>query len=230
MYNKMNLDMKPETEEEKALIQRIEKIESSEEVKAFICNIKSVTENLGAKDFSFRVKGKKSALRTFRIKGTSNIDDMTDLCGMRVITDCDEDSFGVAKKIKEMLQSDYMEEYNLIGTANRPSEIVEAKKNVRPLSLNILSQKRFSDIDEVVPIEIVIQDKCSFLAIESTYYSLYKNDEIDPDERKKLLKCMNPIMMLRAQIDMGNRGQTSSSLEEEFNNLLFTQSRYLGRT
>ena len=167
------------------------------------------------------------------------LEDIHDLFGVLVVVDDKKDIARVANIIKKDLK-DY-EEYNLLTERDWIEQKEERKKKNNQENLNISMYDKIladlkkiiantetlervlpplSDIivakipmgDKEIPVEFRIQDKNGFQVIEAYYFTLYKNDELDPKMKGPLLFLVLQLLNRKNQLDTN---ENLSQLERE---------------
>lgn len=216
--NNMRADLKVETTQERQLINRLEEIRTSNELQSFLVQIKSEIEALGVSHFIARIKKNGSAIRKYRVGKYKDIKQVDDLFGIMIITDDIRQVYQVAEKVKKLL--------------NQPEELdlndQTESRGVPPLSYILKSKMSFKDVNEDVPVEVRIQEKTRFIAIETLYYSVYKNDMLAEDKKWRLLDVMQKIMKRQAQIEGGKCDtETIQKLKWEITQILNNNSEIL---
>lgn len=245
MINKMNRSMVAKTPEEKKMENLLKEAENSEELKIYAENLRKKLSKIGIAFYSYRVKKVHSAVRSFRIAHYKKLEDIHDLFGVLVVVEDPKDIAKVANIIKKDLK-DY-KEYNLLTEKNWIEQKEERKKNNTSEVLNISMYDKIladlkkiiansenlervlpplSDIivakipmgDKEIPVEFRIQDKNGFQVIEAYYFTLYKNDEIDPKMKGPLLFLTLQLLNRKNQLD-NNKNLSEAEREELINQI-----------
>lgn len=179
------------TEDEKQILENIEKAKKSEQLKSFMLCIKSLMQTeSNIISYAQRLKRPESLLRTIRIKGKDNA---RDFVGMLFIVENKNDIYTIVEKIRGKIEN--AEYFDLIGDLGKPPH-----KTV-PLSYTILTNLYLKDVGVEVPIEIRIHDKEGIIATESAH-CIYKNDTIsNVEERFGLSGEMLELFKIRSSID-----------------------------
>lgn len=228
MINKMNRSMVAKSPEEKKMESLLNEARDSEDLKNYAENLRKELSKIDIAFYSYRVKKVHSAVRSFRIAHYQKLEDIHDLFGVLVVVDDKKDIEKVANIIKKDLK-DY-EEYNLL-TEREWIEQKEDRKNknneensnicmydkiladLKKIIANTETLERvlppLSDIiiakipmgDKQIPVEFRIQDKNGFQIIESYYFTLYKNDELDPKMKGPLLFLALQLLNRKNQLD-----------------------------
>lgn len=234
MINKMNRSMVAETPEEKKMEDLLKEARKSQELVDFAEELKAELEDIPFAFYSYRVKKVHSAIRSFRISKYEHLEDMHDLFGVLVVVEDEKDIAEVARRIKMQLTEDY-QEYDLL-TERDWIEQKEARKEsakdgvelynkiLRDLKRIIANTENLekvlpplSDIiishipmgDKKIPVEFRIQSKNGFQVIESYYFTVYKNDELDPKMKGPLLFLALQLLNRKVRLD------TAEDLTEE---------------
>ena len=235
MINKMNRSMVAKSPEEKKMESLLNEARDSEDLKNYAENLRKELSKIDIAFYSYRVKKVHSAVRSFRIAHYQKLEDIHDLFGILVVVDDKKDIDKVANVIKKDLK-DY-EEYNLLTEREWIEQKEERKKKNNQENLNISMYDKIladlkkiiantetlervlpplSDIiiakipmgDKRIPVEFRIQDKNGFQIIEAYYFTLYKNDELDP-------KIKGPLLFLALQLlNRKNKLDTNKNLSQ----------------
>lgn len=91
------------THEEERLLERIRAIKKSPEVQELVRRLASYSENLGIPEFKFRIKQEESALKKFRDKQYTSVDQMGDIVGIMFVTEDEEQLYAVADIMKTVI-------------------------------------------------------------------------------------------------------------------------------
>lgn len=245
MINKMNRSMVAKSPEEKKMESLLNEARDSEDLKNYAENLRKELSKIDIAFYSYRVKKVHSAVRSFRIAHYQKLEDIHDLFGVLVVVDDKKDIEKVANIIKKDLK-DY-EEYNLL-TEREWIEQKEDRKNknneensnicmydkiladLKKIIANTETLERvlppLSDIiiakipmgDKQIPVEFRIQDKNGFQIIESYYFTLYKNDELDPKMKGPLLFLALQLLNRKNQLDT-NKNLSQIEREELINQI-----------
>lgn len=232
--------MVAETPEEKKIEKLLEEARKSKEIIEFAEEIREELEGIEIPFYSYRVKKVHSAIRSFRIAKFEKLEDLHDLFGILAVVEEEEDIPEVARRIRNKLQ-DY-QEYDLL-TEKDWMEQKEARKKEKfeevaegyqkiladlkrvmahtenlervlpPLSYVIVSHIPMGD--KMLPVEIRIQSKAGFHIIESSYFTLYKNDELDPKTKGHLLFVTQQLLSRKERLD------TKKLTQQEKNKLFY---------
>ena len=212
MQSLMRRDFVAENYKEELLCDRLEQINNSKDVKLFIKRIEG-TINKDIKVFAYRIKDFKSAIRTFRLTEYENIEKMYDLLGFLYVVENEIEINKLEKKLRKKINENNIavfnllkeKEYdskNLINNDTKNKTYIEAtldyfnkliympenfKLLLPPFTYNLIFKKKFKDLDFNVPIEIRIQTKEDFIALESYYYTVHKNDTISKEKKIPLI-------------------------------------------
>ena len=236
MINKMNRSMVAKSPEEKKMESLLNEARDSEDLKIYAEDLRKKLSKIDIAFYSYRVKKVHSAVRSFRIAHYQKLEDIHDLFGVLVVVEDKKDIFKVANTIKKNLKS--YEEYNLLTEKNWIEQKEERKKKNNQEKINIsMYDKILSDLkkiiantetlervlpplsdiivakipmgDKEIPVEFRIQDKNSFQIIESYYFTLYKNDELDPKMKGPL------VLQLLNRKNQLDTNENLSQLERE---------------
>ena len=243
MINKMNRSMVATSLEEKKMENLLNEARNSEDLKNYAENLRKELSKIDIAFYSYRVKKVHSAVRSFRIAHYQKLEDIHDLFGVLVVVNNKQDIAKVANIIKKNLK-DY-DEYNLLTERDWIEQKEERKNNKKELNISmyekILTDLKkiiantetlervlppLSDIivakipmgDKEIPVEFRIQDKDGFQVIEAYYFTLYKNDEIDPKVKGPLLFLALQLLNRKNQLDT-NEKLTQLEREELINQI-----------
>lgn len=185
MITKMNLDIIPETQEEKDIEKFLLVLQKSTEVKEFIQSMEMLANKNNVFKFRARVKDVNSAIRTYRIKKV-NVDNVHDFVGISFITNNEREIYPIVEYLKSKLLN--AEHLDFVQEEYIYSPLIYTKY-VPPLAYSILAKEPLIPNERKVPIEIRISSKEAFISEQSAYYSVYKNDTIKmPIEEKNHLR------------------------------------------
>lgn len=245
MVNKMNRSMVAETPEEKKMEALLNEARNSEEIVRFAENLKEDLKCVSPIFYSYRVKKVHSAVRSFRIAKYTKLESMHDLFGILIVVENKNDIRAVAQIIKQRL-TDYLE-YNLLNEKdwleqkeekNRKDldyrsdmEIYERmlmnlkrimahtenlEKVLPPLSYIIASKIKMGDKE--IPVEFRIQSKNGFQVLEASYFTVYKNDELNANSKGPLLFLIQQILNRKVELDT-NKNLSKVEREELLNQI-----------
>lgn len=245
MINKMNRSMVAKSPEEKKMENLLKEARESDELKNYAENLRKELSKIDIAFYSYRVKKVHSAVRSFRIAHYQKLEDIHDLFGVLVVVEDKKDIAKVANIIKKNLK-DY-EEYNLLTEKEWIEQKEERKKQDNKEEKNISMYDKIladlkkiiantetlervlpplSDIivakipmgDKEIPVEFRIQDKNGFQIIEAYYFTLYKNDELDPKMKGPLLFLVLQLLNRKNQLDT-NKNLNKFEREELVNQI-----------
>lgn len=245
MINKMNRSMVAKSPEEKKMENLLKEARESDELKNYAENLRKELSKIDIAFYSYRVKKVHSAVRSFRIAHYQKLEDIHDLFGVLVVVEDKKDIAKVANIIKKNLK-DY-EEYNLLTEKDwieqkegRKKQDNKEEKNISMYDKILADLKKIiantetlervlpplSDIivakipmgDKEIPVEFRIQDKNGFQIIEAYYFTLYKNDELDPKMKGPLLFLVLQLLNRKNQLDT-NKNLSISEREELINQI-----------
>ena len=231
--------------EEKKMENLLKEARESDELKNYAENLRKELSKIDIAFYSYRVKKVHSAVRSFRIAHYQKLEDIHDLFGVLVVVEDKKDIAKVANIIKKNLK-DY-EEYNLLTEKEWIEQKEERKKQDNQEEKNISMYDKIladlkkiiantetlervlpplSDIivakipmgDKEIPVEFRIQDKNGFQVIEAYYFTLYKNDEIDPKMKGPLLFLVLQLLNRKNQLDT-NKNLNKFEREELVNQI-----------
>ena len=231
--------------EEKKMENLLKEARESDELKNYAENLRKELSKIDIAFYSYRVKKVHSAVRSFRIAHYQKLEDIHDLFGVLVVVEDKKDTAKVANIIKKNLK-DY-EEYNLLTEKDWIEQKEERKKQDNQEEKNISMYDKIladlkkiiantetlervlpplSDIivakipmgDKEIPVEFRIQDKNGFQIIEAYYFTLYKNDEIDPKMKGPLLFLVLQLLNRKNQLDT-NKNLNKFEREELVNQI-----------
>lgn len=245
MVNKMNRSMVAETPEEKKMEALLNEARNSEEIVKFAENLKEDLKCVSPIFYSYRVKKVHSAVRSFRIAKYTKLESMHDLFGILIVVENKKDIRAVAQIIKQRL-TDYTE-YNLLNEKDwleqkeekdrkdldyrSDMEIYERmlmnlkrimahtenlEKVLPPLSYIIASKIKMGDKE--IPVEFRIQSKNGFQVLEASYFTVYKNDELNANSKGPLLFLIQQILNRKVELDT-NKNLTKLEREELLNQI-----------
>ncbi len=214
--------MVAESPEEKKIQNLLEEAGKSQELVDFAEQLKDELAGIQMPFYSYRVKKVHSAIRTFRLAGHHSWKDVQDLFGVLIVTESEKDIPMVAEKIRKKL-TEYTE-YDLIterdwiaqkearerGKRLGCNELLEQlkcifanienlEKVLPPYSHLILSHLSFGD--KTIPVEFRIQSKTGFQIVEAGYFTLYKNDEVNPKIKAPLLFVEQQLLSRKIKLD-----------------------------
>lgn len=245
MINKMNRSMVAKSPEEKKMENLLKEARESDELKNYAENLRKELSKIDIAFYSYRVKKVHSAVRSFRIAHYQKLEDIHDLFGVLVVVEDRKDITKVANIIKKNLK-DY-EEYNLLTEKDwieqkeeRKNQDNKEEKNISMYDKILADLKKIiantetlervlpplSDIivakipmgDKEIPVEFRIQDKNGFQIIEAYYFTLYKNDELDPKMKGPLLFLVLQLLNRKNQLDT-NKNLNKFEREELVNQI-----------
>lgn len=231
--------------EEKKMENLLKEARESDELKNYAENLRKELSKIDIAFYSYRVKKVHSAVRSFRIAHYQKLEDIHDLFGVLVVVEDRKDITKVANIIKKNLK-DY-EEYNLLTEKEWIEQKEERKKQDNQEEKNISMYDKIladlkkiiantetlervlpplSDIivakipmgDKEIPVEFRIQDKNGFQIIEAYYFTLYKNDELDPKMKGPLLFLVLQLLNRKNQLDT-NKNLNKFEREELVNQI-----------
>lgn len=231
--------------EEKKMENLLKEARESDELKNYAENLRKELSKIDIAFYSYRVKKVHSAVRSFRIAHYQKLEDIHDLFGVLVVVEDKKDIAKVANIIKKNLK-DY-EEYNLLTEKEWIEQKEERKKQDNQEEKNISMYDKIladlkkiiantetlervlpplSDIivakipmgDKEIPVEFRIQDKNGFQIIEAYYFTLYKNDELDPKMKGPLLFLVLQLLNRKNQLDT-NKNLNKFEREELVNQI-----------
>lgn len=231
--------------EEKKMENLLKEARESDELKNYAENLRKELSKIDIAFYSYRVKKVHSAVRSFRIAHYQKLEDIHDLFGVLVVVEDKKDIAKVANIIKKNLK-DY-EEYNLLTEKDWIEQKEERKKQDNQEEKNISMYDKIladlkkiiantetlervlpplSDIivakipmgDKEIPVEFRIQDKNGFQIIEAYYFTLYKNDELDPKMKGPLLFLVLQLLNRKNQLDT-NKNLNKFEREELVNQI-----------
>lgn len=245
MINKMNRSMVAETPEEKKMESLLNEARNSKEIVNFAEELKNDLEDISPIFYSYRVKKVHSAIRSFRIAKYTKLESMHDLFGVLIVVEDKKDIKNVVKIIKKRLDS--YAEYNLLNEKdwleqkeekNKPDidyknniEIYERmlinlkrimahsenlEKVLPPLSYIITSKIKMGDKE--IPVEFRIQSKNGFQILEASYFTVYKNDELNANTKGPILFLIQQILNRKVELDT-NKNLNKLEKEELINQI-----------
>lgn len=229
MINKMNRNMLPETPLEIEIENLLREARRSKELINFAEELREDIKEIEAPFYSYRVKKVHSAIRTFRIANHQKIEDLHDLFGILIVVENEKDIKKVAQKIIKKLEEPYLQ-YNLLKERDwieqkEASDEIEQdlkegheqiladlkrvfsntenlEKVLPPFSYIITSNLKMEN--RTIPVEFRIQSKTGFHIVESAYFTIYKNDEVDPKIKAPILFITHQLINRKIKIDTNN--------------------------
>lgn len=226
MINKMDRSMVPETPMEIEIENVLREARRSKVLVNFAESIKKELKEINIPFYSYRVKKVHSAIRTFRLAKHEKVEDLQDLFGILIVVEKEKDIKKVVKKIRSRLEGKY-QEYNLLKERDwiEQKEITDEaedeekegheliladlkrvfsntenlEKVLPPFSYIITSKIKMENC--TIPIEIRIHSKVGFQIVESAYFTIYKNDEVDPKIKAPLIFIAHQLMSRKIKMD-----------------------------
>ena len=194
--------MVAESPEEKKIQNLLEEAGKSQELVDFAEQLKDELAGIQMPFYSYRVKKVHSAIRTFRLAGHHSWKDIQDLFGVLIVTESEKDIPMVAEKIRKKL-TEYTE-YDLITERDWIAQ-KEARERGKRLGCNELLEQlkcifaNIENLEKVLPpySHLIL----SHLSVEAGYFTLYKNDEVNPKIKAPLLFVEQQLLSRKIKLD-----------------------------
>lgn len=211
----MDLDVQAETEEEKAIASYLTQLHTSAEIKSFMDKMQNYAEKHNIFKYKARIKDVKSAIRTYRINHKS-LSDVSDYIGFTFIVNTEDEIHPIVEYLHTQLSNvtdiDFLAEDSVYSP-------LTWMKWVPPLTYNLFAKEKLISNIEPVPIEIRICSKEGFIAEQSAYYSVHKNDHTGLEIKvKQNLKDVTQHLTYKLAI-IGNRNLSENEMNQEIREL-----------
>lgn len=211
----MDLDVQAETEEEKAIASYLTQLHISEEVKSFMDKMQNYAEKNNIFKYKARIKDVKSAIRTYRINHRS-LSDVSDYIGFTFIVNTETEIQPIVEylhtQLSDVTDIDFLAEDSVYSP-------LTWMKWVPPLTYNLFAKEELIPNIQPVPIEIRICSKEGFVAEQSAYYSVHKNDHTGLEVKvKQNLKDVTQHLTYKLAI-IGNRNLSENEMKQEIREL-----------
>ena len=211
----MDLDVQAETEEEKAIASYLTQLHTSAEVKSFMDEMQNYAEKHNIFKYKARIKDVKSAIRTYRINHKS-LSDVSDYIGFTFIVNIEAEIQPIVEYLHTQLSN--ANDINFLAEDSVYSPLTWMKW-VPPLTYNLFAKEELIPNIEPVPIEIRICSKEGFVAEQSAYYSVHKNDHTGLEIKvKQNLKDVTQHLTYKLAI-IGNRNLSENEMKQEIREL-----------
>lgn len=201
------------TSEEKRLLDKIRAIRESKKVAELISKVNAYSENLGIPKFKSRIKEEASALKKFREKEYTDADRLGDICGMMFITEDESQIYEAVEYMERILTGQSLEEDDYVK---------KPKAGYRSFHMNA-QMLDVEDLDGVMlPMEIQIKTRSMSIAQDTVHDSIYKNPNLEKNERDALSAALFPIFERCAEMDRllaQGREEDASKVQEEIDAL-----------
>lgn len=211
----MDLDVQAETEEEKAIASYLTQLHTSAEVKSFMDEMQNYAEKHNIFKYKARIKDVKSAIRTYRINHKS-LSDVSDYIGFTFIVNTEAEIQPIVEYLHTQLSN--VNDIDFLAEDSVYSPLTWMKW-VPPLTYNLFAKEELIPNIEPVPIEIRICSKEGFVAEQSAYYSVHKNDHTGLEIKvKQNLKDVTQHLTYKLAI-IGNRNLSENEMKQEIREL-----------
>ena len=211
----IDLNVQAETEEEKAIASYLTQLHTSAEVKSFMDDMQNYAEKHNIFKYKARIKDIKSAIRTYRINHKS-LSDVSDYIGFTFIVNTEAEIHPIVKYLHTQLSNvndiDFLAEDSIYSP-------LTWMKWVPPLTYNLFAKEELIPNLKPVHMEIRICSKEGFIAEQSAYYSIHKNDHTGLETKvKQNLKDVTQHLAYKLAI-IGNRNLSENEMKEEIREL-----------
>lgn len=211
----IDLDVQAETEEEKAIASYLTQLHTSAEVKTFMDKMQNYAEKHNIFKYKARIKDVKSAIRTYRINHKS-LSEVSDYIGFTFIVNTEDEIQPIVEYLHTQLSN--ANDINFLAEDSVYSPLTWMKW-VPPLTYNLFAKEELIPNIEPVPIEIRICSKEGFVAEQSAYYSVHKNDHTGLEIKvKQNLKDVTQHLTYKLAI-IGNRNLSENEMKQEIREL-----------
>ena len=211
----IDLDVQAETEEEKAIASYLTQLHTSAEVKTFMDKMQNYAEKHNIFKYKARIKDVKSAIRTYRINHKS-LSEVSDYIGFSFIVNTEDEIQPIVEYLHTQLSN--ANDINFLAEDSVYSPLTWMKW-VPPLTYNLFAKEELIPNIEPVPIEIRICSKEGFVAEQSAYYSVHKNDHTGLEIKvKQNLKDVTQHLTYKLAI-IGNRNLSENEMKQEIREL-----------
>lgn len=211
----IELDVQAETEEEKAIASYLTQLHTSAEVKSFMDEMQNYAEKHNIFKYKARIKDVKSAIRTYRINHKS-LSEVSDYIGFTFIVNTEDDIQPIVEYLHTQLSN--VNDIDFLAEDSVYSPLTWMKW-VPPLTYNLFAKEELIPNIEPVPIEIRICSKEGFVAEQSAYYSVHKNDHTGLEIKvKQNLKDVTQHLTYKLAI-IGNRNLSENEMNHEIREL-----------
>ena len=211
----MDLDVQAKTEKEKAIASYLTQLHTSAEVKSFMDKMQNYAEKNNIFKYKARIKDVKSAIRTYRINHKS-LSDVSDYIGFTFIVNTETEIQPIVEylhtQLSDVTDIDFLAEDSVYSP-------LTWMKWVPPLTYNLFAKEELIPNIQPVPIEIRICSKEGFVAEQSAYYSVHKNDHTGLEVKvKQNLKDVTQHLTYKLAI-IGNRNLSENEMKQEIREL-----------
>ena len=211
----IDLDVQAETEEEKAIASYLTQLHTSAEVKSFMDEMQNYAEKHNIFKYKARIKDVKSAIRTYRINHKS-LSEVSDYIGFTFIVNTEDEIQPIVEYLHTQLSN--ANDINFLAEDSVYSPLTWMKW-IPPLTYNLFAKEELIPNIEPVPIEIRICSKEGFVAEQSAYYSVHKNDHTGLEIKvKQNLKDVTQHLTYKLAI-IGNRNLSENEMKQEIREL-----------
>lgn len=211
----IDLNVQAETEEEKAIASYLTQLHTSAEVKSFMDDMQNYAEKHNIFKYKARIKDIKSAIRTYRINHKS-LSDVSDYIGFTFIVNTEAEIQPIVKYLHAQLSN--VNDIDFLAEDSVYSPLTWMKW-VPPLTYNLFAKEELIPNLKPVPMEIRICSKEGFIAEQSAYYSIHKNDHTGLETKvKQNLKDITQHLAYKLAI-IGNRNLSKNEMKQEIREL-----------
>ena len=211
----IDLNVQAETEEEKAIASYLTQLHTSAEVKSFMDNMQNYAEKHNIFKYKARIKDIKSAIRTYRINHKS-LSDVSDYIGFTFIVNTEAEIQPIVEYLHTQLSN--VNDIDFLAEDSVYSPLTWMKW-VPPLTYNLFAKEELIPNLKPVPMEIRICSKEGFIAEQSAYYSIHKNDHTGLETKvKQNLKDITQHLAYKLAI-IGNRNLSENEMKQEIREL-----------
>lgn len=211
----IDLDVQAETEEKKAIASYLTQLHTSAEIKSFMDEMQNYAEKHNIFKYKARIKDVNSAIRTYRINHKS-LSDVSDYIGFTFIVNTEDEIQPIVEYLHTQLSN--VNDIDFLAEDSVYSPLTWMKW-VPPLTYNLFAKEELIPNIEPVPIEIRICSKEGFVAEQSAYYSVHKNDHTGLELKvKQNLKDVTQHLTYKLAI-IGNRNLSENEMKQEIREL-----------
>ena len=211
----IELDVHPETPEEKEIETYLTILHTSPEMKSFMDKMQNYANDHNIFKYKSRIKDIHSAIRTYRINHKS-LSEVSDYIGFTFIVNTEDDIQPIVEYLHTQLSN--ANDINFLAEDSVYSPLTWMKW-VPPLTYNLFAKEPLIPNVKPVPIEIRICSKEGFVAEQSAYYSVHKNGHTGLELNvKQNLKDVTQHLAYKLAI-IGNRNLSEKEMKQEIRKL-----------
>lgn len=211
----IDLDVQAETEEEKAIASYLTQLHTSVEVKSFMDKMQNYAKKHNIFKYKARIKDINSAIRTYRINHKS-LSEVSDYIGFTFIVNTEDEIQPIVEYLHSQLSN--VNDIDFLAEDSVYSPLTWMKW-VPPLTYNLFAKEELIPNIKPVPIEIRICSKEGFIAEQSAYYSVHKNDHTGLEIKvKQNLKDVTQHLSYKLAI-IANRNLSENKMNQEIREL-----------